>query len=53
MNLKKILIIVGVALVAFFLIAQPGAAAQLIRDILNGLGDAAQALITFAKQLVQ
>jgi preprotein translocase subunit YajC len=53
MNLKKILPIVVIALVAFFLIDQPDQMAQLLRNILNTLGDGAQAIITFAKQLTR
>jgi hypothetical protein len=50
-NLKKILTFAGVGLVLFFLIAEPQQAAQLVQNILGTLRDAAEALITFVKQL--
>ncbi|WP_197043411.1 hypothetical protein [Saccharothrix sp. NRRL B-16314] len=51
MNLKKILTFAGVGLVLFFLIAEPQQAAQLVHNILGTLQTAAEALITFVKQL--
>jgi hypothetical protein len=50
-NLKKLLIFAGVALLLFFLIAEPQQAAQLVHNILNALRTAAEALITFVRQL--
>jgi hypothetical protein len=50
-NLKKILTFAGVGLVLFFLIAEPTQAAQLVQNILGTLRGAAEALITFVKQL--
>ncbi|MFD9735097.1 hypothetical protein [Umezawaea endophytica] len=50
-NLKKILTFAGVGLVLFFLIAEPQQAAQLVQNILATLRGAAEALITFVKQL--
>jgi hypothetical protein len=50
-NLKKILTFAGVGLVLFFLIAEPTQAAQLVQNILATLRGAAEALITFVKQL--
>lgn len=52
MNVKKIAIIAGIALVAFFLISQPGASANVVKSILGGLGDGAEAVVSFAKNLV-
>ncbi|MBB4968310.1 hypothetical protein [Saccharothrix violaceirubra] len=51
MNLKKILTFAGVGLVLFFLIAEPQQAAQLVHNVLGTLRSAAEALITFVKQL--
>ncbi|MBB5807771.1 hypothetical protein F4560_007539 [Saccharothrix ecbatanensis] len=51
MNLKKILTFAGVGLVLFFLIAEPEQAAGLVHNILDTLRTAAEALITFVKQL--
>jgi hypothetical protein len=53
MNLKKALIIVGVALIAFFLISQPVQSASLVSDILLGLKNAANAVITFVRSVFQ
>lgn len=51
MNLRKILIWVGVALVLFFLISAPQQASGLVDNILGGLRNAAQAVITFVRSL--
>ena len=51
MKAKKILLIVGVALLAFFLISQPVQSAQLVNDILLGLKNAAEAVITFVRSV--
>lgn len=51
--MKKVLIIVGVALVVFFLISQPVQSAQLVNDILAGLKNAAEAVITFVRSVFQ
>jgi steroid 5-alpha reductase family enzyme len=48
---KKILLIVGVALLAFFLISQPVQSAQLVNEILLGLKNAAEAVITFVRSV--
>ena len=53
MNTKKALIIVGAALIAFFLISQPVQSAQLVNDILLGLKNAANAVITFVRSVFQ
>jgi hypothetical protein len=50
-NTKKALIIVGVALIAFFLISQPVESAQLVNGILLGLKNAANAVITFVRSI--
>ncbi|GLZ35815.1 hypothetical protein Lesp02_80020 [Lentzea sp. NBRC 105346] len=50
--MKKILIFAGVALLLFFLIAEPQQAAQLVHNILGALRTAAEALINFAKNVV-
>jgi hypothetical protein len=48
---KKALVIVGIALIAFFLISQPVQSAQLVNDILVGLKNAAEAVITFVRSV--
>lgn len=50
---KKIAIIVGIALIAFFLISQPVQSASLVNDILQGLKNAAEAVITFVRSVFQ
>jgi cell shape-determining protein MreC len=50
---KKALVIVGVALIAFFLITQPVQSAALVNDILSGLRSAAEAVITFVRSVFQ
>jgi hypothetical protein len=51
-GMKRILIIAGVALVLFALIAQPAASANWVKEIVGGLGYGAQAIITFVRQLI-
>jgi hypothetical protein len=48
---KKALVIVGIALIAFFLISQPVQSAQLVNDLLTGLKNAAEAVITFVRSV--
>ncbi|RZS44242.1 hypothetical protein EV193_101117 [Herbihabitans rhizosphaerae] len=49
MDVKKVLIIAGVAVLAFFLITQPTQSAGIVNDILDTLKEAAEALITFVR----
>lgn len=51
MNLKKLLIFAGVALLVFFLFAEPEQAAQLVQNILNALRIAAESLVAFVRRL--
>lgn len=51
MKAKKVLMLVGVALVLFYVISQPGAAADAVQGILGWLRDGAEAIITFVQQL--
>jgi hypothetical protein len=51
-GMKKVLIIAGAALVLFALIAQPAASAGWVKAVVGGLGYAAQAVITFVRELV-
>ncbi|MHA6796530.1 hypothetical protein ACVGVM_23915 [Pseudonocardia bannensis] len=51
MNLKKILTLLGVALVVFFIVTQPAGAAGSIQNIGNILYNAAQSVTTFFTQL--
>jgi hypothetical protein len=48
---KKIIKFGAIALLLFFLIAEPLLAAQLVLYILHGLRVAAEALITFVREL--
>jgi hypothetical protein len=50
-GMKRVLIIAGAALVLFALIAQPAASASWVKEIVGGLGYAAQAVITFVREL--
>jgi len=45
------IIIVGAALIAFFLISQPVQSAELVNQILLGLKNAAEAVITFVRSV--
>jgi hypothetical protein len=51
MNVKKIGVVLGVALVLFFLISQPIESANFVTNILNWLRQAAEAIITFVQSL--
>jgi hypothetical protein len=51
MNAKKIVTVLVVLLVLFFLITQPTQSAAFVTNILNWLREAAEALITFVKSL--
>ncbi len=53
MNVKKVLIISGAALIVFFLVTQPVQSAALVTSILNTLKDAAEAVITFVRSVFQ
>jgi hypothetical protein len=50
-NLKKLLIFAGVALLLFFLIAEPQQAAQLVQNILNALRGAAESIVLFVRNV--
>jgi hypothetical protein len=50
-NTKKILVLTGIALLAFFLITQPTQSAGIVNNIINTLKDAAEALITFVRSV--
>jgi hypothetical protein len=50
-NAKKVAGLVGIALVVFFVIAQPGNAANLVTNILDFLRNSAEAVINFATAL--
>jgi cell shape-determining protein MreC len=52
-NTKKALIIIGAALIAFFLISQPVQSASLVNSILSDLRSAAEAVITFVRSVFQ
>ncbi|SFK23663.1 hypothetical protein SAMN05421835_11667 [Amycolatopsis sacchari] len=50
-DVKKILSIAGIALVLFFVIAQPGQAANLVGNIVDFLRSSAEAVITFVSNV--
>ncbi|TNC23240.1 hypothetical protein FG385_22740 [Amycolatopsis alkalitolerans] len=50
-NAKKLAGLVGIALVLFFVIAQPGQAANLVGNILTFLRTSAEAVITFVSNV--
>jgi hypothetical protein len=50
-NAKKLAGLVGIALVLFFVIAQPGQAANLVGNIIDFLRSSAEAVITFVSNV--
>lgn len=50
-NVKKAIIIGGVAVVLFFLITAPHESANAVHTVLGWLQDGAEALVTFVKAL--
>jgi hypothetical protein len=50
-NTKKIIGLLAIALVLFFVIAQPGNAANLVGNVLNFLRSSAEAVITFVSNV--
>lgn len=51
MNAKKLATFAGIALVLFFVIAQPDNAAGLVGNIVGFLRDAAESVITFVSSV--
>jgi hypothetical protein len=51
MNVKKVLIWAGAALLVFFLITQPVASAGIVNSIITTLREGAEAIITFLRSL--
>ena len=51
MKAKKVLMLVGVALVLFYVITQPGPAADAVQGILGWLREGAEAIITFVQNV--
>ncbi|MEV6912823.1 MULTISPECIES: hypothetical protein [Amycolatopsis] len=51
MNAKKLLTFAGIALVLFFVIAQPGQAAGLVGNIIGFLRSSAESVITFVSNV--
>lgn len=51
MNAKKLATFAGIALVLFFVIAQPGQAAGLVTNIISFLRDAAESVISFVSNV--
>lgn len=50
-SLRRFLILVVVAVVLFFVISQPEGAADVVRSILNLIGEAFSAIATFFRSL--
>ena len=48
---KKAMMLVGVALVLFYVITQPTQAAEAVQSLLGWLRDGAEAIITFMRNL--
>ena len=51
MNVKKVLILVGVAFALFFVISQPQNSADLVLSILTILRNAAESVVQFIRAL--
>lgn len=51
MNLKKIIVLLVVAFLVFFLITEPSQSATAVQNVLNWLKNGAEAIITFVKSL--
>lgn len=51
MNAKKLAGLVGIALVLFFVIAQPGQAAGLVGNVVDFLRNSAESVITFVSSI--
>ncbi|WP_198943348.1 hypothetical protein [Actinokineospora bangkokensis] len=51
MDVKKAAILIGVALVLFYVITQPTQAAGMVGSIIDWLRSGAEAIITFLKNL--
>ncbi|MFC3893240.1 hypothetical protein ACFOWZ_17345 [Lentzea rhizosphaerae] len=51
MNLKKVLVLAGVALVLFLLITQPEQSAAAVQQVLGWLRQGAESIITFVRSL--
>jgi hypothetical protein len=51
MNAKKAMMLVGVALILFYVITQPAQAAEAVQGILGWLREGAEAIITFIKNV--
>lgn len=52
MNVKKIVGVLAIALLVFFIITQPGSAANSLQNIGGILADAANSVVTFFTELV-
>jgi len=50
-NLKKLIVLVVVAFLLFFLITQPTGSAGVVTNILTWLKDGATAIVTFVRSL--
>jgi hypothetical protein len=50
-NAKKLIVLVAVAFVLFFLITQPSESANVVHTVLTWLKDGAESIITFVRSL--
>jgi hypothetical protein len=51
-NVRKIVGLLAIALLIFFVVTQPGSAAQSVQNIGGILSDAANSIVTFFTELV-
>lgn len=52
MNLKKILTFAGIALVLYFLVADPNGSAGVVNSLFRSLQQGAEAIIQFVRNLI-
>ncbi len=53
MDVKKVLILTGAALLVFFLVTQPVQSAGIVNSIITTLREGAEAVITFVRTVFQ
>ncbi|MGQ0838259.1 hypothetical protein [Actinokineospora sp.] len=53
MNVKKVLILTGAALLVFFLVTQPVQSAGIVNSLITTLREGAEAVITFMRTVFQ
>jgi cell shape-determining protein MreC len=50
-NLKRLIVLIVVAFLLFFLITNPGGSANVVDNILGWLKNGAQSIVTFVQQI--